>query len=223
MTDKQIKEGIDVSQCECYSVEDNSCNKTLSGSCIKEKCQTFRLLQTIKAKEQECEGLEYDYQNQLKNTNKWIVECENLQQQLDKLKKENEKMSKGYAELTEIVRPYIDDFTGYNERLGGFDIVLCVKEFLQQIDQFKMELEQEKALKETYLTCYKAKHEDIEGALFKLKQTIAEIKEITKNMNKECFYNDFSCDGCDMINGCTYQGKLSILQKISECEVENAR
>ena len=51
MTDKQIKEEIDVSQCECYSVEDNSCNKTLSGSCIKEKCQTFRLLQTIKVKE----------------------------------------------------------------------------------------------------------------------------------------------------------------------------
>ena len=59
--------------------------------------------------------------------------------------------------------------------------------------------------------------------LHRYKQTLAEIKEITKNMNKECFYNDFSCDGCDMINGCTYQGKLSILQKISECEVEDAR
>ena len=57
MADKQIKDGIDVSQCECYSVEDNSCNDTLSGSCMKEKCQTFRLLQTIKAKEQENEGL----------------------------------------------------------------------------------------------------------------------------------------------------------------------
>ena len=57
----------------------------------------------------------------------------------------------------------------------------------------------------------------------KYKQTLAEIKEITKNMNKECFYDDFSCDGCGMINGCTYQGKLSVLQKISECEVENAK
>ena len=55
----------------------------------------------------------------------------------------------------------------------------------------------------------------------KLKQTLAEIKEITKNMNKECFYNDFSCDGCDMINGCTYKGKLSVLQKIKECEGES--
>ena len=48
-------------------------------------------------------------------------------------------MSKGYAELTEIVSPYIDDFTGYNEKFGGFDIVLCVKELLQQLDQLKAE------------------------------------------------------------------------------------
>ena len=47
-------------------------------------------------------------------------------------------------------------------------------------------------------------------------QTLADIKEIAKNMNKECFYNDFSCDGCDMINGCTYQGKINTLQKIRE-------
>ena len=44
-----------------------------------------------------------------------------------------EKMSKGYAELTELVKPYIDDFTGYNEELGGFDIVLCVKELLGKL------------------------------------------------------------------------------------------
>ena len=52
---------------------------------------------------------------------------------------ENEKMSKGYAELTELVKPYIDDFTGYNEELGGFDIVLCVKELLQQFDAIREE------------------------------------------------------------------------------------
>ena len=50
----------------------------------------------------------------------------------------------------------------------------------------------------------------------KYKQTLAEIKEIAENMNNECFYNDFSCDGCDMINGCTYQGKIKVLQKIRE-------
>ena len=50
----------------------------------------------------------------------------------------------------------------------------------------------------------------------KYKQTLTEIKEIAENMNNECFYNDFSCDGCDMINGCTYQGKTRTLQKIRE-------
>ena len=50
----------------------------------------------------------------------------------------------------------------------------------------------------------------------KLKQTLTEIKEIAKRMNNECFYNDFSCDGCDMINGCTYFNKSKILQIIKE-------
>ena len=59
MTNKQIKDGIDVSQCKCYSVEDNSCNNTLSGSCMKEKCQIFRLLQAIKTKEEECKRLKW--------------------------------------------------------------------------------------------------------------------------------------------------------------------
>lgn len=53
----------------------------------------------------------------------------------------------------------------------------------------------------------------------RLKQTLAKIKEIAKNMNKECFYDDFYCKNCDMKNGCTYQGKLKILQKINEVEL----
>lgn len=48
------------------------------------------LREQLEAKEQECEAMEYDYQYQLKNTNKWIAECENLQQQLDQLKANNE-------------------------------------------------------------------------------------------------------------------------------------
>lgn len=55
----------------------------------------------------------------------------------------------------------------------------------------------------------------------KLKQALTEIKEIAKNMNNECFYDDFDCEDCDMKNGCTYQGKIKILQKISG--TENAR
>ncbi len=46
--DKHIKKGIDVSQCEHYSMKYDSCNCTISGSCVKENCQVFRLLQQIK-------------------------------------------------------------------------------------------------------------------------------------------------------------------------------
>lgn len=47
--------------------------------------------------EQECERLEFDYQKQLKNTNKWIVECENLQKQLENKKQALDEI-KGYCE-----------------------------------------------------------------------------------------------------------------------------
>ena len=44
--------------------------------------------------EQECKGLEFDYQKQLKNTNKWIVECENLQKQLESYKQTLDEIEK---------------------------------------------------------------------------------------------------------------------------------
>ena len=50
----------------------------------------------------------------------------------------------------------------------------------------------------------------------RLEQTLIQIKEIAENMNSECFYSDFDCKDCDMKNGCTYQEKTKILQKISE-------
>ena len=55
----------------------------------------------------------------------------------------------------------------------------------QECDQLKVELEQEKALKETYLTCYKAKYGDIEGKLFKLKAENEELKEKNKKLKEE--------------------------------------
>lgn len=107
--------------------------------------------------------------------------CQEWAEKYDQLKKENEKMSKGYEELTEIVSPYIDDFTGYNEEQCGFDIILCVRELMQQLDQLKEEVEKQRALKQTYLACYKTKHGDVKGKLFKYetyKQALLEIKGI---------------------------------------------
>ena len=59
MTDKQII--IDYENlCENYSKE-VGCYNTFDGSCIKEQCFTYRLLQLLKDKEQECEEFKRQY------------------------------------------------------------------------------------------------------------------------------------------------------------------
>ena len=81
-------------------------------------------------KTQECEQIKEKYEAlKLENQEGYEIVAE--------LKHECEELKKGYAELTDIVAPYIDDFTGYNEELGGFDIVLCVKQLMEQLDQLK--------------------------------------------------------------------------------------
>lgn len=86
----------------------------------------------------------------------------------------------------------------------------CNNNDLICISKYKIkeqECEQEKALKETYFTCYKAKHGDITGKLFKRKQTLIDIKGIVE----ENFY----------FLDCDYRWILEqILQKIRECEVK---
>ena len=54
----------------------------------------------------------------------------------------------------------------------------------------------------------------------KIKEVLKDIKQIVKDMDNECFYSDFDCKYCDMKNGCTYDRKIKILQKISEIENE---
>ena len=87
---------------------------------------------------------------------------------------------------------------------------------LRMIENIKNFKEMEIAYKSNLKLC---KYQ--EQQINKLATCIEDIKEIAENMNKECFYDDFDCEDCDMKNGCTYQGKIKILQKISECEAEN--
>lgn len=62
MTDKQMI--IDYENiCKNYS-EVVGCYNTFDGSCIKEQCFTYRLLQLLKAKEQECEELKAEVKKQ---------------------------------------------------------------------------------------------------------------------------------------------------------------
>ena len=89
-------------------------------------------------------GCEY-YNKINKHTGQYCI-CELepncLYKQLKRKEQECEGLKEGYSELTDIVSPYMDDFTGYNEELGGFDIVLCIKELLEQLDQLKAENEE---------------------------------------------------------------------------------
>lgn len=100
-----------------------------------------------------------------------IYVLEAKEQECDQLKAENKKMSKGYEELTEIVSPYIDDFTGYNEELKGFDIVLCVKELMQQLDQLKAEGEELKTEFDKFEEQIKLQGNFIDGFLFATKNS----------------------------------------------------
>ena len=130
MTDKQIKEGIDVSQCECYSVEGNSCNKTLSGSCMKEKCQTFRLLQTIKAKEQECEELTSQRDKFEFGNNILEHERNNYKQALDGIEKQVKAMNNEcfYDDICDCNNCDMKNGCSYYRKFKILDIINSVKD-----------------------------------------------------------------------------------------------
>jgi len=127
MTDKQINheqssviiDGVDVSGCECL-IQDYQRANNIEGRYehIKNVCELGE------------RGAEYYNLICKDNPN-----CD--YKQLKRKEQECERLKEGYSELTDIVSPYMDDFTGYNEELGGFDIVLCVKEFMEQLDQLK--------------------------------------------------------------------------------------
>lgn len=178
MTDKQIKDGIDVSQCECYSIEYNSCNDTLSGSCIKEKCQTFRLLQTIKTKEQECE--EFRKANDEKNellaklgypttaTAKRKVFC--LQEQLDQFKAECLLLKDEYKILEDNLDSRTRDFE---------DVIDSYKQTLTEIKKIAENLA---PMTDEYDNCYykdscsKCKFQE-DCQYFKVEQILQKISE----------------------------------------------
>lgn len=154
----------------------------------------------LKAKEQECNKLyiqlkaDEEYHKEEENTLRKIIKNKEernieLYKENNQLKVNNEKMSKGYAELTEIVSSYINDFTGYNEKLGGFDIVLCVKELLQQLKHLQTENDRLMILKdETY---FKLKEEYLQH----LDQLKAENEKIKENRD----YYKRIVDGCPEI------------------------
>ena len=86
--------------------------------------------------------------------------------------------------------------------------------FVVELDQLKEEIEKEKALKQTYLACYKTKHRDVKGELFKyekFRQALQETREIVQNKLS------LVCKDCVLKQCKTCEAK-QILQK---CEVKD--
>lgn len=125
--------------------------------------------------------------------------------QLSRKTTECEEMKKGYAELTKIVSPYMDDFTGYNEELGGFDPILCVKELQEQLARKTQECEQK---------------EKRNAALFLMSNRYRKaLEEIEKYTRKQF------CDNCEDISSteynchceyCEYQEYFDIIAKAKD-------
>ena len=58
---------------------------------------------------------------------------------------QNSKYEKGYELITDIITPYLSDFTGINDA-GQFDLVLAIEELMQELkayrkDSIKLEID----------------------------------------------------------------------------------
>ena len=109
MTNKQIT--IDYKNiCENYSKDVGCCN-TFDGSCCKEECFTYRLLQLLQAKEQECEELKKDIKdiaNLLDLDTGEEYSFGNIEMEIKELKTENDKNKQILAEIEKIAKSEID-------------------------------------------------------------------------------------------------------------------
>lgn len=145
-----------------------------------------------------CEYHKDCYYKQLKRKEQ---ECEKLKLDLIEARAHGDYLNNSaLSETLKIVSEQCDQLEEENDEL---------KEKVKELRQGWINCDNERNLQE-------ANSEFRQRVINRYKQTLMEIEEIAKNMNNECFYNDFDCEDCDMKNGCTYQGKITILQKIKE-------
>ena len=113
MTDKQII--IDYKTlCENYSKE-VGCYNTFDGRCNKEQCFTYKLLQLLQDKEQECEDLKKQYNCYACGTCKGKEDYKNLEthhiglrKSFDELHKQLDQLKQTIAEIKEIAEIEIE-------------------------------------------------------------------------------------------------------------------
>lgn len=191
MTEEIIIDGVDVSECVRQG-------ETVAGITCGNG-ERIRLANEIITKHKLCKDNPNCYYKQLKRKEQ---ECEELKKERDTLSVTKNKLLGDLWVAEESLKDYIEHFNKASDELDQ------LKGVIKKYEECNKYL-----VKENVKTYTRLEH--------KLLRTIAEIKEIAKNMNNECFYSDFDCKGCDMKNGCTYFNKKQILQKISEYEVEN--
>ena len=184
------------------------------------------LEQKLSNKRKECDELQKTIKSQkeeLKILNYTLYEERNLTTDLAKA---NLKISALKRDLNSVK----DRFKHENQQNKE---IIKAKE--QECEELKKELQAQRAFttheqKLVYCvaydeTCKTGNDCKQEKCIFKgnikLKQVLAEIEEIAKNMNTSCFYDDFDCKDYNMKNGCIFLSRLKILQKIKECGVKN--
>lgn len=103
------------------------------------------------------------------------------------LKRLEQSHNKLYDDLLEVVKPYLSDFTGYDEKEQCFNIVLAVKEILGQLEQ-ENEALKEKAYRQAD---YDYQLDDALDNLRKLEQENEELKQTIKDLTQ-------SLDDCNV-------------------------
>ena len=115
MTNKQII--IDYKNlCENYSKE-VGCYNTFDDSCIKEQCFTYRLLQLLQAKEQECEQIKEKYEAlKLENQEGYEIVAE-LTQECEELRSECGELFNAKLEILRDLDHYKRAYYGCSKRI----------------------------------------------------------------------------------------------------------
>lgn len=196
MTDKQIIiDGVDVSRCGHYDANADKESYFLH-DCKKEhapcwSCSSMPncLYKKWQRKEQECEELKENLPNAITR----------LMGELDQLKAENNELKAMFKDLS------------YENQKFSYQI----EEQTKQLEPFKDEYF--KGLDNVVIAELAKKSIRITAENSKLKQTLAEIKEIAENGKR--FAERYMITGEQKANVLTYAN--AILQKISECEGNN--
>lgn len=105
-----------------------------------------------------------------------------------KYNKGDRKVKDLYADLLEVIEPYLSDFTGYDEKEQAFNIVLAVKELLLE---FSIENERSKEEILKWQTAYSREYQINENKGYNKKeeqyrQTLQEIKAIAERAFAVC-------------------------------------